>query len=195
MSRLAIYVSNQSKCLRQMEATNSIPGMRSVSFKKYPSVYSFSEWLFIKLNMGCSSGKVSRSTSTRGGLYGCNMLNGRDVGRAPVCTLGGGGESFDGPDMCASDIEVKVSRRSFCSRFAVSVEESGDDLEERRFVRDTDHAEHRRERTYVSTRPLCPVSRNSNKADTTSNPRTSISCHIATPGLITTVRISNSEKR
>lgn len=118
----------------------SLPGIKSVSFKKYPSVYNFSECIFMKLKIGCNSGSVSRSTSTLGGLYGCNILSGLIVDRAPVCALGGGGESFEGPDICASEIEVNVSRLNFDSRFADSLAESGEDLEERRFVKDADHA-------------------------------------------------------
>lgn len=85
------------------------------------------------MKIGCSSGKVS-STSNSGGWYGCTILIGLEVVR-DVLLCGGCGESRDGPALCVS--RLVVSRRSRPGPF---LESSFGDLDERRFVKEADHA-------------------------------------------------------
>lgn len=88
------------------------------------------------MKIGCSSGRVSCSTSSSGGWYGCTILIGLELVR-DVLLCGGCGESRDGEAACASEIDVNVSRRSRPVPFLAS---SVGDLDERRCVKEADQA-------------------------------------------------------
>lgn len=88
------------------------------------------------MKIGCSSGNVSLSTSSNGGWYGCTILIGLEPVR-DVLLCGGCGESRDGEDACASEIDVNVSRRS---RPVLFLDSSVGDFDERRCVKEADHA-------------------------------------------------------
>lgn len=91
------------------------------------------------MNIWWSSGKVSASIDTLGGLYGCIMLTGRETGREEARGCGGG-ESPEGPATCASEIDVNVSRRNLPPSFFFVSGSVGGDFDESRFEREADHA-------------------------------------------------------
>jgi hypothetical protein len=98
--------------------------------------------MFRKLNIGCSSGSVSFSISTRDGGI-CMMLTGLDDDGLSLVGGRGGADGVRGASVCTSGTVLNVLCRNLppvlpkCFLSGESVE----DLEERRFEKEEDHAE------------------------------------------------------